>query len=180
MATSPIVVAMSEMLEKLKLAIQRRNEIQTQIAEYTNAIKALAQVCDEEDVRTAYLVALDELSGKPGFLDAIRTILRPHHQGLTPGVIRAGIQKSKIMDLSGYSNPLASIHTTLRRMVESEEIELFQNEQGEKLYRLKAKKPTLSERVRQMAPPPMPAWADTPPEDSFPEPTQPGRKFRKL
>jgi len=40
------------------------------------------------------------------------------------------------MDLSGYSNPLASIHTTLRRM-DGKEVEEFINDKGEKAWRIR-------------------------------------------
>jgi hypothetical protein len=40
------------------------------------------------------------------------------------------------MDLSAYSNAMASIHTTLRRMKESGEVEELLNEKGERAYRL--------------------------------------------
>jgi hypothetical protein len=138
MEESPITKTMSEMLTKLRKAVELQRETQQQIAEYTNAIRALAQVCEDEDVRTGYLLSLEELSGKPGFLDAIRWVVKTHSQKkpLTPKEIRSWIILGKKMDLSGYSNAMASIHTTLRRMKDSGEIEELLNEKGEKAYRL--------------------------------------------
>jgi hypothetical protein len=46
------------------------------------------------------------------------------------------ITVGKKMDLSRYSNPMASIHTTLRRMVDSGEVGISENASGEKGYRL--------------------------------------------
>jgi hypothetical protein len=133
------------MKAKLESATEVRREAEKQISEYSSAIRALALVCEDEEVKVTYLNFLEELDGKPGFSTAIRTILRGHRgEALTPGMIRAGIQVLKLMDLSAYSNPLASIHTTLRRMVESGQVELFINEKEEKTYRLKASSPKSS------------------------------------
>ncbi|HWY20976.1 MAG TPA: hypothetical protein VNX26_07115 [Candidatus Acidoferrum sp.] len=139
MSKSPIIETMDGFLAKLKESVQQRNELQSRIEQYTTAIKALAQTCENEDVKAEYLTALDELSGKPGFVSAIRTLLRAHTDGLTPGVIKIAIQQAKLMDLTNYSNPAASIYTTLRRMVDSGEVELCTNLSGEKAYRLKPK-----------------------------------------
>jgi hypothetical protein len=141
---SPIRKTMDEMLAKLKTAIQVRAEVEQQIAEFTDAIKALAKVIDDEEVAASYLISLDEVSGKPGFLDAIRYVLRTHSGGLTPTEIRSWITISKKMDLSSYTNPMASVHTTLRRMKDSDEVEEFRNGQNSKAYRLKAARGALT------------------------------------
>lgn len=137
MSESPIVQTLKEMLEKLVAATTMRNEAQKQITEYTVAIRALAQVCEDGETKDFYIERLDELSGKPGFMETIRSVLRFRKEGLTPTEIRSFIKLHGKMDLSAYSNPLASIHTTLRRMKEATnpEIEEFQKN-GEKAYRL--------------------------------------------
>jgi hypothetical protein len=137
MSRSPIIETLAAMKVKLESAIELRRDADKQISEYSSAIRALALVCEDDEIKTTYLNLIEELGGKPGFLAAIRGILRSHPNGLTPGVIRAAIQATKLMDLSAYSNPLASIHTTLRRMAESGEVVPFHNEEGEKAYRLK-------------------------------------------
>ncbi len=137
MSGSPITKTMDEMLVKLKDAVQTRAEAEKQITEYTNAIKALAKVCEDKEVGASYLISLDEVIGKSGFLSAIRSVLRFRKDGATPTEIRSWIHIGKTMDLSVYSNPMASIHTTLRRMVESGEVEVIQGtKENEKLYRL--------------------------------------------
>ena len=129
------------MLDKLKGMVQQRNELQAQITDYSDAIRGLARIIEDEDIKASYLLAVDELSGKPSFMGAIRTALRTGRgEAFTAGKIQAAIKVLKIMNLSAYSNPLASIHTTLRRMVESEEVEACINKKGEKAYRLTAKK----------------------------------------
>jgi len=136
------------MVNRLRDAVQHRNEAQVEIAECTNAIKALAQVCGEEEA-AEYLAAVDELGGKPGFKNIILTMLRAHRQGLTPAVIRSGITQTKVMDLSTYTNPLASIYTTLRRLEDAGEVESVRNDDGTRIYRLKVV--TLEEVKREAA-----------------------------
>src|SRR5580698_8867165 len=120
MVQSPIIKTMDEMLAKLAEATSAYREAEKSITEYTNAIRALAQVCEDEDVKANYLLKLEELTGKPGFMEAIRSVLRGHSQSkaLTPMEIKTWILLGKKMDLSGYSNAMASIHTTLRRLKE--------------------------------------------------------------
>jgi hypothetical protein len=133
--THPFDHTMNDLFAKLEAALKQRQEAEIQIATNSAAIRALANTCEDEDAKASYLVALEELSGKPGFMAAIRTILRGHRgEALTPSVIQAGIKVLKLMDLSAYSNPSASIHTTLRRMVESGELEPTTNKNGEKAY----------------------------------------------
>lgn len=131
-----VLAVMDDFMAKLKGAIETRTEAEKQIAVFTNAIRGLAKACEDKEVGDSYLAALDELSGKPGFVDSIRSVLRFKGEGLTPTEIRSWISLRKSMDLSVYSNPMASIHTTIRRMVDSGEVESFQNTKGEKAYRL--------------------------------------------
>jgi hypothetical protein len=139
MNESPVIKTLDEMLAKLKDAVQASNEAQTLIREYTNAIRALAQVCEDEEIKAQYHVALDEISGKPGFLDAIRSVLRSNSRGLTPAEITAWMNAQKNLNLLQYTDPVASINTTLRRMVESGEVVTAQNASGEQAYRMTGK-----------------------------------------
>ena len=155
MDESPITQTMDTMLGKLKSAIDTRKAAENQIAVFTNAVRALAKACENKEIGDSYLATLEELSGKPGFADAIRFVLRVAKKPLAPTEIRAMIQLGKKMDLTVYSNPMASIHTTLRRLADSGEIEACTNEKGEKAYRLKAVSgrmtpaPTLDELKRE-------------------------------
>lgn len=136
MTSSPIKQTVAGFIDKLKEAIEARADAEKQITEYTNAIRALAQVMEDKETADSVLATLDELGGGTGFADAIRWVLRVSSKGLAPPAIRTLITIGKKMDLSRYSNPLASIHTTLRRMKESGEVEEVMNEKGEKAYRL--------------------------------------------
>src|ERR1700689_4879575 len=158
MAKSPIITTLDTLMADLKGSIQVVLEKEAHIGGLTAAIKSLVGVCEDEDVKAEYLTALDELTGKPGFVSAIRALLRAYSDGLTPGVIKIAIQQAKLMDLTNYSNPAASIHTTLRRMVESGEVEPCTNLGGEKAYRLRLRTPgdfkRELEKIRRTGPPP--------------------------
>jgi hypothetical protein len=182
MVKSPILKTMDEMLAKLREVTLVNRETAKQITEYTNAIRALAQVHEDEDVRNEYLAALDELAGNPGFADAIRSVLKTG-AAMTPKHIRDMIVLTNKMDLSAYSNPMASIHTTLRRMKDVEEV---QNEKGERAYKLRVlmgtyrkvsladllARPTLAEQVREER-----EAAEAKPRYGYPDPlNQRGKK----
>jgi hypothetical protein len=134
--THPFDLTVNDLFRKLEEALKLRQEADIQITTSTAAIRALANTCEDEDVKGEYLVRLEEISGKPGFKEVVLSVLRGHPGGLTPMGIRSWIGIAKKMDLSGYSNPLASIHTTLRRM-EGSEVEQFVNKDGEKAWRIK-------------------------------------------
>ncbi len=138
MSLSPIKLTIAGFIDKLSEAIKTRDDAEKRIGEYAVAIRALARVMEDKETADACLATLEKLSGKPGFAGTIRSVLRGNLKGLTPTEIKGWIQFRKSMDLSVYSNPMASIHTTLRRMVDSGEVEPIQNPEGEKAYRVKA------------------------------------------
>lgn len=132
---TPFEQTMNELFRKLEVAAKQRLEADIQITSNSAAIRALAATCEDEGEKTGYLLLLDEICGKPGFKDVVLSVLKAHPKGLTPKEVRSWILLGKKMDLSTYSNPLASIHTTLRRM-DGKEVEEFTNNKGEKAWRL--------------------------------------------
>ena len=135
----PFDQTVNELFRKLELALKQRQEAEIQITANAAAIKALANTCEDEDVKGDYLLRLDEMSGKPGFKEVVLSVLKGHPKGLTARGVKAWIDIGKKMNLSGYSNPLASIHTTLRRM-DGKEVEEFINDKGEKAWRIKVRR----------------------------------------
>jgi hypothetical protein len=124
------------LFRKLEDALKQRQEAEITITANTAAIRALANTCEDEDVKGDYLLRLEEMGGKQGFKEVVLSMLRANPAGLTPTEIRTRIVLMKKMNLSAYSNPLASIHTTLRRM-EGSEVEAFVNSDAEKAWRIK-------------------------------------------
>jgi hypothetical protein len=139
MTQSPIIKTLDEMLAKLKEAVGVYREAAMSVDAYTTAVRALAQVCEDEEIKASYLLALEEVTGKPGFADAVRSALKASATPLSAKAVKGTILLMKKMDLSGYSNPMASIHTTLRRLKDKGEVQEITNTQGEKLYRLTLK-----------------------------------------
>jgi hypothetical protein len=144
MAESPIVKTLGSLMVQLKEATEAFREAEKSVAGLTAAIRALAQVCEDEEIKTSFLLALEEITGKPGFVEAVRSALKANRHSQTALQIKETIVLMKKMDLSGYSNPMASIHTTLRRLKDRGEIEEGINSNGEKVYRL-------VDRVRDLA-----------------------------
>jgi hypothetical protein len=144
----PFDNAMLDLFGKLEAALKQRQEADIQITTNTAAIRGLANACEDEDYKGECLVRLDELTGKPGFKSVILTMLTKHADGLTPNAIAGGIRVLKLMDLSNYSNPSASIHTTLRRM-EGKEVEKFVDKNGEKAYRLTRGQKAMREALKR-------------------------------
>lgn len=57
-----------------------------------------------------------------GMTDSIREILRKSPEPLTASEIRDALERLGF-DMKSYSNPLATIHTVLRRLAEADEVE---------------------------------------------------------
>ncbi len=136
MAQSPIITTLDTLMADLKETTNIVREKEKHATGLTAAIKSLIGVCEDEEVKTNYLLALEEITGRSGFMDAARAVLRERTSAaLTPSEIRGFIVSEKIMDLSGYSNALASIHTTLHRLEKKKEVQETTNRFGEKAYR---------------------------------------------
>jgi hypothetical protein len=81
------------------------------------AILANANMLDNVEETSAQLTEMSEIVTPTGFTDAVRRALQAAgKRGLTPVEVRDALVESGV-DLSGYSNPLAVIHTTLKRLV---------------------------------------------------------------
>jgi hypothetical protein len=149
MPQPPILKAIDDMLAKLAEAVRINRESEKAVREYSDAIRALAQVCEDDETKASYLLALEDISGKPGFMEAIKAVFRTRHVALTPSEIKGFIEAENRMDFSGYTNPMASIHTTLRRMKDKGDIAETLNVKGEKAYRSVPKAPAPPATMRR-------------------------------
>ena len=135
MTDTPFDRTVSDLFTRLENAVRQRNAAETEIVLVANAIRGLAWACEDSAKKNALLDRVQELSGRVGFVDLIRSALGVHRAGLTPVEVREYIAKSGAMNLSSYTNPMASIHTSLRRLKESGELEEFEGRDGGKRYR---------------------------------------------
>lgn len=131
--------SITEMMDRMLLELAEESKLQKKyvkaVDNHTNAVRALAALCEDQETKEEYLTRLEEAVGKKGFVDAIRTVI---HDGKprTPIQIKNTITALKLMDLSVYSNAMASIHTTLRRMKKSGEVRETETAKKEKAYEL--------------------------------------------
>jgi hypothetical protein len=91
---------------------------------YDNAGSELARLEAEVAALKQTIAAIAPLVGESapsGLTDAVRTILAKADEPLSAGEIRDRLVGMGF-DMKSYSNPLATIHTILRRLAESDEV----------------------------------------------------------
>jgi len=118
----------------LRKLLDQRDKLNQKIEHTAELIRANANFLPERE-RAAHLQKLAEMvAGPPGFTDSVRNILRDvPSQALTAKEVR-DLLRSAGFDLSSYTNPLASIHTILKRLAERGEAEVSECN-GEVHYR---------------------------------------------
>jgi hypothetical protein len=118
---------------KLLKKVEERQKLNREIAQLKDVIIANASMLPDAE-RDAELQGLSEWAGDHvGFTDSIRNVLRKNSRYNFNAIgIRDLLQQSGF-DLDTYSNPLASIHTILRRLHERGEVVKRENT-GETYY----------------------------------------------
>jgi hypothetical protein len=118
----------------LRKLLDERDQLNRKIEHTAELISANANFLPDGE-RAAQLQKLAEMvAGPPGFTDSVRNVLRNvPSQALTAKKVR-DLLRGAGFDLSSYTNPLASIHTILKRLAEREEVEVSQSD-GEVRYR---------------------------------------------
>jgi hypothetical protein len=102
---------------------EKRKEAEQQMAKLRQLIIANANFLPEDE--RGIFVKQAEDSVPSGFTDNIRHLFRVHFpDALTPVMLRQELLDAGI-DLSAQSNPLASIHSVIRRLLDAEEIERY-------------------------------------------------------
>jgi hypothetical protein len=122
----------------LRKLLEQRDNLNRQIEHTVELISANANFLPEDE-RAAHLQKLAEMvAGPPGFTDSVRQVLRNiPSRALTAKRVR-DLLRDAGFDLSSYTNPLASIHTILRRLAERGEVAVS-DAAGEVQYRWTAK-----------------------------------------
>jgi hypothetical protein len=101
--------ALDAAVREYEKAIADRTQLDARIAQLQHSIAALTRLCGFEPTVSF------------GLTDACRLVLRNAAEPLTATQVRDRLV-SIGLDLARYSNPLASIHTVLRRMRDGGEI----------------------------------------------------------
>jgi hypothetical protein len=107
-------------VQERKLALgQELEQCDKQIVALIQAMRAIAPLVGE---KPPDLPASDAEMVAGGMTDCIRVILKKAAEPLTASEIRESLA-SIGFEMDSYSNPLATIHTVLRRLAESGEVE---------------------------------------------------------
>ncbi len=116
----------------LRKLLDKRDELNRKIEHTAELIAANANFLPEGE-RAAQVQKLAEMvAGPPGFTDSVRNVLRnAPSQALTAKMVR-DLLRGAGFDLSSYTNPLASIHTILKRLAERGEVDV--SERNEEVH----------------------------------------------
>jgi hypothetical protein len=121
------------------------------------AARLQAVIADLENLRAELLhkhldreidqvIKADDL--RMGITEASRFILKEKFFPMTASDLKKSMEARKL-DLSRYSNPLAVIHTVLKRLVKSGEVKVVPQERGKKAYQWVSTTDRLLTELRQ-------------------------------
>jgi hypothetical protein len=125
---------------RLRKLVTNREKLNLEIERISDLFTANANFLPENE-RTVQLEVLQQLvADPPGFTDSVRKVLRenPAH-AVTATAVRDMLAEAGF-NLSAYSNPLASIHTILKRLAERGEL-TTSTKNGQVSYRWKTDVP---------------------------------------
>jgi phage terminase large subunit-like protein len=125
--------ALEDSKKDLRKLVSQRDEINLKIERKQAVIKALANALDDPDEASAQIAEMDEIVSPVGLTDKIRIVLRSSMDGFTAVEVRGMLEALKF-DLSDYSNALATIHTTLKRLERAKEVKSEITPTGDKVY----------------------------------------------
>ncbi len=132
----------------LRKLVAERDKTNLEIERAAEHIKANANFLPDAE-RAEELRKLEQvIAGPPGFTDAVRNVLR-NNPGYSATATRVrDMLISSGFNLNSYSNPLASIHTILKRLAERGEADPTINN-GEVYYRWIGDMPRKSRSIDQ-------------------------------
>lgn len=113
---------------RIRLAelLRRREILDIQIAKQQRQVASLATLADESEETDQVLEM-----GLGGLTEACRTVLRAAgNRGLEPMEVRKELRHFHF-PIDEYSNAMASIHTVLKRLVESGEVRIAIHDRGD-------------------------------------------------
>ncbi len=116
-------------MEELTYWAKLKRDSEQQIGKLRALVIANANMLPDDEERRAFISHANELVSL-GFTDSIRELFRKvFPRGLTPTGVRDGLVVEG-WDLSTQVNPMASIHSVIRRLVAAGEIEPNETENG--------------------------------------------------
>lgn len=128
---------------KIALALEVE-ECDKQIAALTQTMRALAPLAGEE-LPKAFAADENEMPAG-GMTDCVRAILKRAAEPLTATEIREKLEHIGF-DMESYSNPLSTVHTVLRRLAESGEVETMHEMSDSKKFTIPVSKHLAVEKI---------------------------------
>jgi hypothetical protein len=115
--------AIANRLKEFRQLLEQRNFVERQLVQINIALRSLAQETDDEEERKNVLTEVKKARRKPaGLTEAISESLRAApHSSLSANEVRTWLEREGF-DLSDYSQPLATISVTLRRLAASKRV----------------------------------------------------------
>jgi len=111
--------ALEDSKVRLRNLVSQRDQVGADIEKVKTAIEALANMLNDPDETCTEILEMHNILGPEGLTEAVRRILQAStKKGMTPIDVRDALSKSGF-DLAAYSNPLAAIHTILKRLVKA-------------------------------------------------------------
>jgi len=147
--------AFREALDELELALKAKDGLERRVAELRSALPVLASLGRPTRHELKLMAELLEVAehGAVNLTRAVRLVLAMAERPLTTIQIRDHLVRRNF-SFSGYSNPMAAIHSALNRMAAAGEVRVEQPEgSGRPLYisRKKAVKPAPGRPLNQAA-----------------------------
>jgi hypothetical protein len=105
----------------------RRIKIDRSIQRIETAFRSILALTESEPEELAYLEMIDEVLKPEGITAAVRKTLRDAGKPLTPVEVKERMPALGF-PLIRYSNPLASIHTILKRLARTESVDAVEQD----------------------------------------------------
>jgi hypothetical protein len=129
---SEVKVVQKYLFELYELA-KERAAMRRKMEQKEAALRSILSLHDEDEVQP-YLEQLELNIHSEGFTDAVRRVLRTTEDGLAATDVRDKLPDAGF-SLDGYTNPLASIHTILKRLAKTPDVESATGKDGVVRYR---------------------------------------------
>ena len=129
--SDPQQAAIAEYLKQLAELARQRSEIEKRFSLVEKATRAIIDLVDDEQEQLRLMAQLDDIARPAGLSNAVRQALRDAgSKGMTPMEVRDAVG----FHVHGHSNPLASVHTVLKRLAKSPDV-IASEVDGKTVYR---------------------------------------------
>lgn len=104
--------AIDAYLKELADLARQRQRMERRIQKIEKVVRGMIDLIDDESAQIAYMEKLDDLRPPAGLSEAIQQVLNSEEKAFFPIEIRGKVEEF----LRKYSNKMAPVHTTLKRL----------------------------------------------------------------